>query len=55
MKQKEYKSRLICKDKVYYNIHHFNRFQKLLARIIWKIKIEDIEERNLEDEKRIIF
>lgn len=37
-----YKSKFICKDKVYYNIHHFNKFQKLLAKIIWRIKIEDV-------------
>ena len=42
----KYKSRLICKDKVYYNIHHFNKLQKLLARIVWRIKIEDVEENN---------
>lgn len=38
----EYKSKLICKDKVFYNIHHFNKFYKILARIFWKIKIEDV-------------
>lgn len=37
-----YKSKLKCKDKVYYNINHFNKLQKLLAKIIWKIKIEDV-------------
>lgn len=41
---KEYKSKLICKGKVFYNINHFNKFQKLLAKIIWRIKIEDIKE-----------
>ena len=37
-----YKSKLICKNKEFYNIHHFNKFQKLLAKIIWRIKIEDV-------------
>lgn len=36
-----YKSKIICKDKIYYNIHHFNKFQKWFAKIFWKIKIED--------------
>lgn len=40
----KYKSKLICENKVYYNIHHFNKLQKLLAKIIFKIKIEDIKE-----------
>lgn len=38
---KIYKSKLICGNKVYYNIHHFNKFKKFLAKLIWKIKIED--------------
>lgn len=44
MARTKYKSKLICNGEVFYNIHHFNKFQKLLARIIWRIKIEDIEE-----------
>lgn len=36
-----YKSKLIYKNKVYYNINHFNKFKKLLAKVIWRIKIED--------------
>lgn len=36
-----YKSKFICKGKTYYNIHHFNKFKKLLGKIIWGIKIED--------------
>ena len=39
----KYKSKLIIKGNTFYNIHHFNKFQKLLARIIWRIKIEDIK------------
>ena len=38
----KYKSKLTCKGKVFYNIHHFNKFQKSLAKIIWRIKIEDV-------------
>ena len=37
-----YKSKIICGDKVYFNIHHFNKFKKILGKIIFKIKIEDI-------------
>lgn len=36
-----YKSKLICKNKVYYNINHFNKFKKLIAKLIFRIKIED--------------
>ena len=39
-----YKSKLICKDKVFYNINHFNRLQKWVGKILFKIKIEDIRE-----------
>lgn len=42
--KKIYKSKFICGDKIYYNINHFNKFQKLLARVIWKIRIEDVGE-----------
>ena len=44
MEKMKYKSKLICNGEVFYNVHHFNKFQKILAWIIWKIKIEDIEE-----------
>lgn len=40
----EYKSKLIFKDKVYYNIHHFNWIQKIIAKVFYGIKIEDCEE-----------
>lgn len=39
--RRKYKSKLICKDKVYYNIHHFNKIQKIIGKIIFNIKIED--------------
>ena len=38
-----YKSKITCEDSVvFYNINHFNWFQKLLGKIICKIKIEDV-------------
>lgn len=36
-----YKSKFTYKNKVYYSIHHFNKFQKLISKVIWRIKIED--------------
>lgn len=43
--ENKYKSKLIYKDKVFYNIHHFNKLQKWVAKIFYGITIEDIEEK----------
>ena len=48
----KYKSKLICKDKVFYNIHHFNKFQKLIAKIFYRITIEDIDRKEVEKDVR---
>lgn len=45
-----YKSKFTCKGKVYYNINHFNKFQKWLGKIIFKIKIEDINKESDKNE-----
>lgn len=45
----KYKSKLIYKDKVFYNIHHFNKFQKFIAKIFYGITIEDIDRKEVEN------
>ena len=39
----KYRSKFTTKDgKVFYNINHFYWFQKIIAKIFYKIKVEDI-------------
>lgn len=37
-----YKSKIICENRIFYNINHFNKFQKWIGKILYNLKIEDV-------------